>query len=163
MSNLYHYELYPQPGPVRAPVVDLPARLTDQQPVSTPVVVIAWVTTALFGLYLLPWAIAATRGKANQWTVFVVSLFLGWTGVGWIVALVLACTRHRPQAALSPGLGYAAALSSGPGYAPALSPGVGYAPIAALPPATPPAGWYPNPGGPGRRYWDGYEWTGHCD
>lgn len=30
----------------------------------------------------------------------------------------------------------------------------------ALPPAGPPAGWYPDPaGGPGRRWWDGRRWT----
>lgn len=25
----------------------------------------------------------------------------------------------------------------------------------------PPAGWYPDPGGDGARWWDGYAWTGH--
>lgn len=29
-------------------------------------------------------------------------------------------------------------------------------------PAAAPAGWYPNPQGPGRRYWDGSTWTEHC-
>jgi hypothetical protein len=29
------------------------------------------------------------------------------------------------------------------------------------PPAPPPAGWYQNPDGPGQRYWDGAQWTGH--
>ncbi len=28
-------------------------------------------------------------------------------------------------------------------------------------PAVAPAGWYPNPEGPGRRYWDGSRWTEH--
>ena len=32
-------------------------------------------------------------------------------------------------------------------------------PAGMLPPAGPPAGWYPNPQGPGRRYWDGARWT----
>ena len=32
------------------------------------------------------------------------------------------------------------------------------APVAA---AMPPADWYPNPEGPGRRYWDGNQWTEH--
>jgi hypothetical protein len=27
--------------------------------------------------------------------------------------------------------------------------------------ARPPAGWYDNPGAPGKRYWDGANWTGH--
>jgi hypothetical protein len=29
--------------------------------------------------------------------------------------------------------------------------------------STPPAGWYTNPSGPGRRYWDGEAWTEHID
>lgn len=29
------------------------------------------------------------------------------------------------------------------------------------PPPTVPAGWYPNPTGPGQRYWDGQQWTEH--
>src|SRR3954471_1988379 len=29
------------------------------------------------------------------------------------------------------------------------------------PPAPPAAGWYPNPQGPGQRYWDGQQWTEH--
>lgn len=142
MSSPYHYEQYPRPPqrPVPVPVTYVSAPVTDQQPTSTAVIVIAWVITVLTGLYMLPWAIAASRGKANQWTVFLISLFLGWTVVGWIVALVLACTAHRPVATFAPI--------------------AGYAPVAALA-ATPPAGWYANPGGPGRRYWDGYQWTQH--
>ena len=141
MSGPYHYEEYQPPpqGNLPAPVAYV-APLTDQRPTSTPVLVVAWVVTILTGLYMLPWAIAATRGKANQWTVFAVSLLLGWTGIGWIVALVMACTAHRPVFGM---------------------PMVGYAPVAALPPTSPPAGWYPNPDGPGRRYWDGYQWTQH--
>ena len=41
-----------------------------------------------FGLYFLPSIIAGGRRKRNQWAIFVVNLFLGWTFVGWIVALV---------------------------------------------------------------------------
>lgn len=29
--------------------------------------------------------------------------------------------------------------------------------------STPEAGWYVNPSGPGRRYWDGQRWTEHID
>lgn len=142
MSGPYHFEQYQPPQErLPAPITYVPAPLTDQQrPINTVVVVIAWVITAMTGLYLLPWAVAATRGKANRWAVFAVNLLLGWTGIGWIVALVMACTAHRPLMGL---------------------PMVGYAPVAAIPPTFAPAGWYPNPGGPGRRYWDGYEWTRH--
>lgn len=139
MSGPYHYEQYQPPQDnLPAPVAYVAAPLTDQQESSTAVLVVSWVLSVLTGLYLLPWAIAATRGKANQWAVFTVSLLLGWTGIGWIIALVMACTAHRPVMGV---------------------PMVGYAPVAAIQPASAPAGWYPNPGGPGRRYWDGYRWT----
>lgn len=139
MSDPYHYEQYPEPRPEPSRVpVPYVTPLTDQQPISTPVVVISWIAAVLGGFYLLPWAVAASRGKANQWSVFLINLLLGWTIVGWIVALVLSCTAHRPLALVSPGGGYGR---------PAL--------------ALPPAGWYPNPNGPGRRYWDGREWTQH--
>lgn len=44
---------------------------------------------------------------------------------------------------------------------PAAPPRPAVAPYPAAPPrpAGPPPGWYPNPGGPGQRYWDGVTWT----
>lgn len=128
-----YYEPYRPPVPVPHP----PVRLTDQQQVSTALVVTAWILTVLTGLYLLPWAIAASRGKSNQVAVFVVNFLLGWTLVGWIVALVMSVTAHRTVGVL------------------AGTP----VPLAVLPPSSPPAGWYPNPSGPGNRYWDGTRWT----
>lgn len=54
-------------------------------------IALAWVTAVLTGLYMLPWAIAATRHKENTAMIALLNLFLGWSGVGWIVSLVLAC------------------------------------------------------------------------
>lgn len=45
--------------------------------------------------YMLPWAFAAVRGKSNHWAVFALNLLLGWTLIGWVVALVMALTAHR--------------------------------------------------------------------
>lgn len=75
---------YPQP--IRQPTDARPA------PVAT---AIAWCLTVVTVTYFLPWAIAATRGKSNHLTVFVVNLLLGWTLIGWIVALVMACGAHQ--------------------------------------------------------------------
>jgi len=68
--------------------------VTDQQgrPVSA---VLAIVVAVLSGGYMLPWAIAALRGNANTWRVFWVNLLLGWTVIGWIVALVMSIREHR--------------------------------------------------------------------
>ena len=48
----------------------------------------------LFGiaLYLLPTIVAVARGKKNILGIVLVNILLGWTFVGWIVALVWACT-----------------------------------------------------------------------
>jgi len=39
-------------------------------------------------LYLLPTFIAAVRRHRNSYAIFGVNLLLGWTAVGWLVALV---------------------------------------------------------------------------
>lgn len=57
--------------------------------------VIAWVVAILTAGYMLPWAIAATRGKSNSGAIGWINLLLGWTVIGWIIALVMACTAHQ--------------------------------------------------------------------
>jgi hypothetical protein len=56
--------------------------------------VVAVVVAIVTGGYLLPWAIAAVR-DVPHWSVFWVNLLLGWTVVGWIVALVMALRGQR--------------------------------------------------------------------
>ncbi len=104
---------------------------TDQVTPSTAGIVVAWLLTVLTGFYLLPFAIAMTRGKAARWGIFWVTLLLGWTFAGWVAALVWSCLPHR-------------VLTFAPGPA-----------AYAVPP-----GWYPTPDGR-RAYWDGARWTGH--
>lgn len=58
-------------------------------------VAIAWILTVLSGGYMLPWAVAVTRGTSNSSKVGLVCFLLGWTVVGWIAALVMACTGLR--------------------------------------------------------------------
>jgi hypothetical protein len=68
--------------------------VTDQR-TSGIEITFAWILTVLTLGYLLPWAIAATRGKSNSVAVGVLNLLLGWTVIGWVIALVMACTAHR--------------------------------------------------------------------
>ena len=63
---------------------------------STAHVVIAWVCAVLTVGYLLPWAIGATRNRSNVAATALVNLLLGWSLVGWVVALVMACGSERP-------------------------------------------------------------------
>jgi hypothetical protein len=49
----------------------------------------------LVGLYFFPAIVAACRHHWNQNAIFMLNLFLGWTFIGWVVALVWACTNDR--------------------------------------------------------------------
>jgi len=51
-----------------------------------------------FGLltYFLPTILAAARRKRDLGAIFVLNLFLGWTFIGWIVALVWALKHDHP-------------------------------------------------------------------
>ena len=42
----------------------------------------------IVALYFLPTIIASIRGKRNGCAIFVLNLLLGWTFVGWVIALV---------------------------------------------------------------------------
>ena len=61
---------------------------------STVTKVVAVIVAILTAAYMLPWAIAAVR-DVPHWAVFWVNLLLGWTIVGWIIALVMALRRQR--------------------------------------------------------------------
>ena len=116
--------------------------VTDQRTVDGAVLALAWICAVLTLGYMLPWAIAATRGRPNQAAIGLINFLLGWSLIGWIVALVMACQAH-------------AVLVAG-GYAPV----GGYSPVGTGG-ALPPADWYPAPNGHGQEYWDGATWTGH--
>lgn len=49
----------------------------------------AFVMTAIFSAYFVPWLLAMTR-RVGSGGVFVLNLFLGWTFIGWVIALAWA-------------------------------------------------------------------------
>ena len=53
----------------------------------------------VFGLYFLPTIIAVARGVSSVWSIVVINAFLGWTLVGWVIALAMA-VRSVPPAAM---------------------------------------------------------------
>lgn len=119
----------------------VPATLiTDRRDPGGAIVAIAWIAAVCTLGYMLPWAIAATRGRSNQAAIGVIDLLLAWTLVGWIVALVMACQAHQ--------------VVGGGGASTFLMAQQ----VATM---SPPAGWYPSPYGAGQQYWDGGSWTGH--
>ena len=56
------------------------------------------VILASIAAYWVPAAVAWIRRVPNAGSVTVINLFLGWTIIGWVAALAMAC-RSRPQAA----------------------------------------------------------------
>ncbi len=128
-----------------------PALQTDGRDAGSAVVAIAWVAAVLTFGYMLPWAIAATRGKPNHAAVAIVNFFLGWSLIGWVVALVMACMAHQVvgtggQTTVVVAQQFPQARFDGPVPLPTVGPG---------------PGWYPSPSGPGQQYWDGSAWTEH--
>jgi Superinfection immunity protein/Protein of unknown function (DUF2510) len=84
----------PAPVPVYAPAYHVPMVVTDARTNAVDVT-IAWILTVVSVGYMLPWAIAATRGKSNSGAVGLVNFLLGWTFIGWVAALVMACSAHQ--------------------------------------------------------------------
>ena len=49
-------------------------------------------------LYFLPAIIAFARSKRDSGAILVLNLLLGWTAIGWIIALVWALKEDVPVA-----------------------------------------------------------------
>jgi hypothetical protein len=49
--------------------------------------------------YFIPAGVAGMRDHHNSIAIFVLNLLLGWTFVGWVIALVWACTEVRGYSA----------------------------------------------------------------
>ncbi len=101
----------PQPA-YGYPGYGYPGYVTDRSDKSVQAV-FAWVFTALTVLYFLPWAIAATRGKSNSGLLGLLTLLLGWTVIGWIVLIVMACQPHQIIAQTGPIASYPGNYGSG--------------------------------------------------
>ena len=57
----------------------------------------------LLGIYLLPTIIGYSRAKKNTLAIFVLNFTLGWTIIGWIIALIWACTHEEGRYPLAKG------------------------------------------------------------
>jgi hypothetical protein len=49
-----------------------------------------------FVLYFLPAIIAFARSKRDAGAILVLNFFLGWTAIGWVIALVWALKQEVP-------------------------------------------------------------------
>jgi hypothetical protein len=96
-----------------------------------------------FVVYFIPTALGIRRKIRNPVDLFIVNLIVGWTVIGWVLALLMA-----------------------------LRDPVKDEPLRSVPPVTPTSqslatyvpGWYPDPWPSSiavLRWWDGYQWTPH--
>jgi hypothetical protein len=101
------------------------------------IILIAFLIVA----YFLPLIVAALRHVPNVGSVAIVNFFLGWTFIGWVVAMAMAC-RSADRSVI---VQYGAPAPPAPQAAP-LSP----------------AGWFADPSARHElRYWDGMRWSDH--
>lgn len=50
----------------------------------------------VLGAYFFPFIVATIRRQPNNTAIFIINLLLGWTLIGWVVALVWA-VKAKPQ------------------------------------------------------------------
>ena len=96
-QQMYPQQTYPPQAPPPYPYAIWPSgpQLTTDRSDKSGQAAVAWILTVLTLGYFLPWAVAASRGKSNAAAVGVLTFLLGWTFVGWVVALVMACGSHQ--------------------------------------------------------------------
>jgi len=78
-----------------------------------------FVLLIIFGLYFVPGILATVRHAKNAAAVWVIDIFLGWTMVGWVVALAMAFGETREEADRPHYVVQAVPISSAP---PAVAP-----------------------------------------
>ncbi len=52
----------------------------------------------LWACYFVPTFVAFRRRHRNRAAIAVLNIFLGWSGLGWVAALVWACTSDTEPA-----------------------------------------------------------------
>lgn len=51
----------------------------------------------LLVIYFVPLAVAMVRKVSNTGSIAVINVFLGWTLIGWVVALAMAARTVQPR------------------------------------------------------------------
>jgi hypothetical protein len=99
--------------------------------------VLLLIIVAAVAFYFIPTIVAFARKHHQAGAVFAINLLLGWTLIGWVVALAMSLSAHRqPPVTINQ-----------------------YNPAGPVQQGAPPPGWYPDPAGTGfLRYWTGSEW-----
>jgi hypothetical protein len=48
-----------------------------------------------FAFYFLPTIVALVQARHDKLSIFLLNFFLGWSVIGWVIALVWACKSER--------------------------------------------------------------------
>ncbi len=54
-----------------------------------------FIVLIALAIYFIPTFVANSKKKDNTTAIFLLNLFLGWTFVGWVIALVWAATEDK--------------------------------------------------------------------
>jgi hypothetical protein len=57
--------------------------------------IIAVILSVITLGYMVPFSIALLRGTKNLAAIFLLNFFLGWSVIGWIVAVIWAITEKE--------------------------------------------------------------------
>lgn len=57
----------------------------------------------ILALYFIPLMVANGRKHQNAMAIGVLNVFAGWTFIGWVIALVWACTGNTAEPSMQPG------------------------------------------------------------
>lgn len=64
------------------------------------IMIVLWATIGLL-LYFVPTIVAFAKGHLNKTAVLLLNLFLGWTFIGWVIALVWSVKKTAISAGKS--------------------------------------------------------------
>jgi len=61
----------------------------------------AALLSLILAAYLFPALLAGVRGVPNAGSVTILNIFLGWTLLGWVVSLAMACRSRNAATTIS--------------------------------------------------------------
>ena len=53
------------------------------------------ILTIILLVYFLPTIVVLGKNKRNGCSIIIINIFLGWTFIGWVVALAWACADNN--------------------------------------------------------------------
>lgn len=59
-----------------------------------------FITAVVVVIFMLPTIVAGNRKHHNFLAILVTNLLMGWSGFGWVIALIWACTAVKTNQTL---------------------------------------------------------------